>query len=134
MARELDFDWSRHPVRTAVAGTGVAGYSWVVGGIPSFTSAATIAVAVPWVVLALIAWLYPPKRVPPPDRLDVTGTSYWAIVTILFFEWEAAGFRDGSEWWHPTLSVVAGPLLDYHLVKSVAFAAWLMAGWGLIRR
>jgi hypothetical protein len=134
MTRELDPEWSRHPVRTAVVGTGVAGYSWLAGGVASFTTAATVAVAIPWVVLGLIACCWPPKRIPPPDRLDVTGTSYWAMAAIVFFEWEAAGFRDGSLWWHPTLSVVTGPLLDYHTVKSAAFAAWLMAGWGLIRR
>jgi hypothetical protein len=134
MTRELDPEWRQHPLRTAVVGTGVAGYSWMAGGIASFTTAATVAVAIPWVVLGMVACWWPPKRIPPPDRLDVTGTSYWAMAAIVFFEWEAAGFRDGSLWWHPTLSVVTGSLLDYHVVKSAAFAAWLMAGWGLIRR
>jgi hypothetical protein len=134
MALERDPDWARHPVRTAIVGAGVAGYSWLAGGIASFTTAATVAVAVPWVALAVIAFRWPPERVPPPERLDITGASYWAVAAMMFFEWEAAGFRDGSLWWHPTLSVVTGPLLDYHLVKSTAFAAWLLAGWGLIRR
>jgi hypothetical protein len=134
MATERNPDWGKHPVRTAIVGAGVAGYSWVAGGIASFTTTATIAVAVPWVALALIAFRWPPERIPPPERLDITGASYWAIAAIMFFEWEAAGFRDGSQWWHPTLSVVTGPLLDHHAVKSAAFAAWLLAGWGLIRR
>lgn len=134
MAIERNPDWAKHPVRTAVAGAGVAGYSWVAGGIASFTTAATVAVAVPWVALAVIAFRWPPEKIPPPERLDIAGASYWAVAAMMFFEWEAAGFRDGSQWWHPTLSVVAGPLLDYHAVKSAAFAAWLLAGWGLIRR
>jgi hypothetical protein len=134
MATERNPDWGKHPVRTAIVGAGVAGYSWVAGGIASFTTTAAIAVAVPWVALALIAFRWPPERIPPPERLDITGASYWAIAAMMFFEWEAAGFRDGSQWWHPTLSVVTGPLLDHHAVKSAAFAVWLLTGWGLIRR
>ena len=134
MATERNPDWGKHPVRTAIVGAGVAGYSWVAGGIASFTTTATITVAVPWVALALIAFRWPPERIPPPERLDITGASYWAIAAMMFFEWEAAGFRDGSQWWHPTLSVVTGPLLDHHAVKSAAFAVWLLTGWGLIRR
>jgi hypothetical protein len=121
-------------MRTAIAGAAVAGYSWLAGGIASFTNAATVAVAIPCVALSVIAWRWPPERIPPPERLDVTGASYWAVATIMFFEWEAAGFRDGSQWWHPTLSIVASPLLEHHPVKSAAFAVWLLAGWGLIRR
>jgi hypothetical protein len=135
MASERGPNWGRHPARTAVVGAGVAGYSWLAGGIASFTMAATIAVAIPWLALWMITYRWPPERIPPPDRLDITGTSYWAIAAIMFFEWEAAGFRDGSQWWHPTFSVVASPMLDHnHVVKSAAFAAWLLAGWGLIRR
>src|SRR6266571_1705059 len=88
----------------------------------------------PWAVLTAVAVLRPPRRIPPPEGLDVTGASYWAVVAILFFEWEAAAFRDGSQWWHPTLSIATGPLLHHHGVKSAAFAVWLLAGWGLIRR
>lgn len=134
MAIDRNPGWGKHPVRTGIVGAGVAGYSWLAGGIASFTTAATVAVAVPWVALAVIAFRWPPERIPPPERLDITGASYWAVAAMMFFEWEAAGFRDGSQWWHPTLSVVTGPLLDYHVVKSTAFAAWLLAGWGLIRR
>ncbi len=134
MATERNPDWGKHPVRTATMGAGVAGYSWLAGGISSFTGAATISVAVPWVVLAVIAFRWPPERVPPPERLDIAGASYWAIAAMMFFEWEASAFRDGSQWWHPTLSVVTGPLVHQHVVKSAVFAAWLLTGWGLIRR
>jgi len=124
----------QHPVRAAIAGAAVAGYSWLAGGTASFTTAATVAVAIPWVVLTGIAMRWPPERIPPPERLDIAGASYWAIAAVMFFEWEASGFRDGSQWWHPTLSIVTGPLLQHHAVKSAALAVWLLAGWGLIRR
>jgi hypothetical protein len=134
MATERNPDWGKHPVRTAAVGAGVAWYSWLAGGISSFTTAATISVALPWAVLAVIAYRWPPERIPPPERLDVAGASYWAIAAMMFFEWEAAAFRDGSHWWHPTLSAAVGPMLHTHTVKSAVFAAWLLAGWGLIRR
>jgi hypothetical protein len=134
MANQRGPGWGQHPIRTAIAGMAVAGYSWFAGGIASFTTAATIAVVIPWLVLGVIFYGWS-ERIPPPERLDATGASYWAIVTMMFFEWEAAGFKDGSNYWHPTLSVVAGPLLDHHhAVKSVAFAAWLLGGWALMRR
>ncbi len=134
MALERSPNWAEHPLRTAMVCAVVAGYSWLAGGIASFTAAAAAAVAIPLAMLAVIAALRPPGRIPPPERLDVTGASYWAIVAIAFFEWEAAAFRDGSHWWHPTLSIVTGPLFHHHLVKSAAFAVWLLSGWGLIRR
>ncbi|HUK68209.1 MAG TPA: hypothetical protein VLW50_05570 [Streptosporangiaceae bacterium] len=134
MATERNPDWGKHPVRTATVGVGVAGYSWLAGGISAFTGVATISVAVPCVVLAMIVFRWPPERIPPPERLDITGASYWAIAAMLFFEWEASAFRDGSHWWHPTLSAATGPLLHQHVVKSALFAAWLLTGWGLIRR
>lgn len=134
MATQRNPGWARHPVRTALTATAVAGYAWLAGGIASFTAAATIAVAIPWVVLAVIALRCPPKRIPAPERLDLTGASYWAIAAIMFFEWEASAFRDGSGWWHPSFSNAVQPLLQQHPVKSVAFAAWLVAGWSLVRR
>lgn len=134
MATERNPDWAHHPVRTVITVAAVAGYSWLAGRTASFTTASTIAVAIPWVVLALIAVRWPPERIPPPQRLDVAGASYWAIAAIMFFEWEASAFRDGSGWWHPSFSNAVEPLLAQHPVKSVAFAAWLVAGWGLIRR
>ena len=93
MAIERNPDWAKHPVRTAVAGAGVAGYSWVAGGIASFTTAATVAVAVPWFALAVIAFRWPPEKIPPPERLDIAGASYWAVAAMMFFEWEAAGLQ-----------------------------------------
>lgn len=125
---------TRRAARIAVAGTGVAGYSWLAGMLAPFTTASLISVLIPFIGLSAVAYRWPPKRIPPPRRLDITGVSYWAIAVIAFFEWEAAGYRDGSQWWHPTLSIVLSPWLHHHVLKSAAFAAWLMAGWGLVKR
>lgn len=121
--------------RYAVAGIGVAGYSWLAGMLAPFTAASLVSVLIPVVGVGAVAYRWPHRRIPPPRKMDIAGVSYWAIAVIMFFEWEAAGYRDGSHWWHPTLSIVLSPwLLHHHVVKSAAFAAWLMAGWGLVRR
>ncbi len=125
---------TRHGARIALIGTGVAGYSWVAGMLASFTLASLISVLIPIAVLGVIAYRLGPRRIPAPRRLDITGASYWALAVIMFFEWEAAGWRDGSQFWHPTLSIVLAPWMGHHIIKSVSFAVWLMAGWGLVKR
>lgn len=125
---------TRRRARIAIISTGVAGYSWLAGMFAPFTAASLVSVLIPVAGLGAIAYRWPPKRIPPPRRLNITGVSYWAIAVMMFFEWEAAGYRDGSHWWHPTLSIVLSPLLHEHIVKSAGFAAWLMAGWGLVKR
>lgn len=126
--------WNRRRARIALLGAGVAGYSWVAGMFASFTVTSLVSVLIPIAIIGVMAYSLGPRRIPAPRRLDITGLSYWALAVILFFEWEAAGYRDGSQWWHPTLSIVLSPWMGHHIVKSAAFAAWLMAGWGLAKR
>jgi hypothetical protein len=125
---------TRRGARIALIGAGVAGYSWLAGMLASFTLASLISILIPIAGIVVIAYRIGPRRIPAPQRLDITGVSYWAVAVIMFFEWEAAGYRDGSHWWHPTLSIVLAPWMGHHLVKSVSFAVWLMAGWGLVKR
>ena len=120
--------------RIAVIGIGVGGYSWLAGTLAPFTAASLVSILIPVAGAGAMAYRWQPRRIPPPRRLDITGVSYWAIAVMILFEWEAAGYRDGSQWWHPTLSLVLSPWLHHHIVKSAAFAAWLMAGWGLVKR
>src|SRR6266568_3343185 len=76
----------------------------------------------------------PPKRIPPPDELDLTGISYWMICLAAFFEWEASAWKDNSWPWHPSFTNLIDPLLAPHMIKSVAILVWLLAGWALVRR
>ena len=133
-AREEDPGRTRRRTRTAVLGGGAIAYSWLAGMFAPFTLASLISILIPIAVLGIIAYRSPLKRIPAPRRLDITGVSYWAIAVIMLFEWEAAGFRDGSQWWHPTLSMVLSPWLRIHVLKSAAFVAWLATGWGLVKR
>jgi len=122
------------PARNAVIAGGLIGYAWVVGGTAPFSMKALLGVLLPGAVLGVIAYTKPPERIPPPDSVDVAGFSYWIIAIALLFEWEASAVRDGSPWWHPSLTDLINPLLAPHPVKSAAIVIWLLAGWALVRR
>jgi hypothetical protein len=117
-----------------VIGTGLAGYSWLAAGTVPFTRNALLIVLLPGAVLGAVAYGRPPNRIPPPDSLDVTGFSWWAIAIAALFEWEASGFRDGSPWWHPSLTGLIDPELGARPVKAAGILIWLLAGWALVRR
>ncbi|SRR5216683_1340313 len=121
-------------VRRTLTGAALASCSWIAGAAAPFSLTALVSVLVPGVVLGAIACRWPPERIPAPARLDITGVSYWAICLIALFEWEAASYQSGSRPWHPTLSLVVGPVLQPHAVRSAAFLGWLLLGWGLVRR
>ena len=121
-------------VRTAAIGAVLAGYAWAAGATEPFSTISLVCVLIPGVVLAVIAYGWPPERIPPPDRLDITGMSYWAICVAALFEWEASAYRDNSLPWHPSLTDLINPLLGPHIVKSAAFLLWMLVGWALVRR
>jgi hypothetical protein len=120
--------------RRLVIGAGLAAYCWVAAGLAAFSTAALIGVLLPGAVIAIAAMWRPPARIPPPDRLDVTGFSYWAICVTALFEWEASAFKDNSRPWHPALTDLVNPLIAPHPLKSAAMLIWLLAGWALVRR
>jgi hypothetical protein len=123
------------PVATkAVIGAGLIAYSWFAASTVPFTRNALLIVLLPGGVLGVIAFARPPKRIPAPDRLDVTGFSYWAIAVTALFEWEASAFKDGAQWWHPALTTLIDPALGTRPVKAAGILIWLLAGWALIRR
>ena len=129
--------WPRrpaHPVLAVTIGAGLAVYAWMAGSAAPFSRGAFLAVLIPGAILALIAYGRPPERIPPPEQLDILGTSYWLIVLTAFFEWEASAYKDNSWPWHPSFTDLINPLLGPHVVKSAAILVWMLAGWALVRR
>jgi hypothetical protein len=124
----------RNRVRTAAIGIVLAGYAWAAGAAAPFSATALVFVLIPGVVLASIAYWWPPERIPPPDKLDITGVSYWAVCVAALFEWEASAYKDNSLPWHPSLTDLINPLLGPHPIKSAAFLLWVLVGWALVRR
>ncbi len=123
-----------HLALLVLLAAGLAVYAWVAAAAAPFSRGALVAVLVPGAVLGAIAWGRPPKRIPPPDELDLTGISYWMICLAAFFEWEASAWKDNSWPWHPSFTNLIDPLLAPHMIKSVAILVWLLAGWALVRR
>jgi len=123
-----------HLALLVLLGAGLAVYAWVAAAAAPFSRGALVAVLVPGAVLGAIALGRPPRRILPPDELDMTGMSYWMICLAAFFEWEASAWKDNSWPWHPSFTNLIGPLLAPHLIKSLAILVWLLAGWALVRR
>jgi hypothetical protein len=129
--------WPRrpaHPVLAVATGAGLAVYAWVDGFAAPFSRGAFVGVVIAGVVLALIAVGRPPERIPPPERLDVIGMSYWVIFVTAFFEWEASAYKDNSWPWHPSFTDLITPMLGPHLIRSAAILLWMLMGWALVRR
>lgn len=121
-------------LRKAAVGAGLIAYSWFAAGTVPFTRNALLIVLVPGAVLVVMAYVRPPQRIPPPDRLDLTGFSYWAIAVGALFEWEASAFKDGAPSWHPALTTLIDPVLGTRPVKAAGILIWLLAGRALVRR
>jgi hypothetical protein len=124
----------RLPVRKIAIGAGLAAYCWVAAGTVPFTRSALLVVLLPGAAVAVLAYGRPVPRIPPPDRGDVAGFSYWAVCVAARFEWEAAAFRDNSLCWHPSLTALIDPMLGVQPVKAAAILIWLLSGWALVRR
>jgi hypothetical protein len=124
----------RFTTKKLVIGTGLVAYSWFAASTEPFTRDALLIVLVPGAVIGFLAYGRPPARIPPPQSLDIAGFSYWALTIAILFEWEAAAFKDNSQWWHPALTDLVDPMLGSHPVKALAILIWLLAGWGLVRR
>jgi len=121
-------------LRRAAVGAGLIAYSWFAAGTRPFSVNALLIVLVPGAALFVIAYVRPPKRIPPPDRLELTRFSYWAIAVGALFEWEASAFKDGAPSWHPALTTLIDPVLGTRPVKAAGILIWLLAGWALVRR
>jgi hypothetical protein len=121
-------------LRTAAIGAVLVGYAWLAAGAMPLSTTALVYVVIPGVVLAAIACWWPPERIPPPDKLDITGISYWAIAVAALFEWEASAWKDKSWPWHPSLTDLINPMIGPHILKSAAILLWFAVGWAVVRR
>jgi hypothetical protein len=130
---EASSRWSRR-AGAALIGLGLICYAWVDATAAPFSMRALVGVLIPGAVLAVIAYRGRQHRIAAPERLDITGMSYWIICLTMLFEWEASAFRDNSWPWHPSLTNLINPLLAPHPLKSAAIVVWMLAGWALVKR
>jgi hypothetical protein len=123
-----------HPGWTVLVAAVLAAYAWIDGTAAPFSTRALVGVLIPGAVLGIIAYGWPPRRIPPPAELDPLGMSCWMICVVALFEWEASAFSDNSLPWHPSLTNLIDPLLGAHALKSAAILVWMLAGWELVKR
>ncbi|MFH1331075.1 MAG: hypothetical protein ABIJ48_10550 [Actinomycetota bacterium] len=131
----------RRPVpwtRTWTAGCVIGGYGALAGTPARFSWPATAAVSVAGVAVLVLAGRSAARyRAVPPAR--PAGSAAWAAVFVGIALWELVNlllqpsFTTGS-YDHPTLSVLADPMLASTAGRSAALTAWLGAGWYLVDR
>jgi hypothetical protein len=76
------------------------------------------------------------------DRLPRRGSplrlagraGWWLLPALLLAFVEVTNFALGSTYAHPTLSLLADPVLEGYPARAVGYFGWLMAYWGLVRR
>jgi hypothetical protein len=126
--------WRRFSGRRLALSAVLFGYAWLAATTRPFTFMSLLVVLLPGAVVAGVAIWGPPDRIEAPERLDIPGLSWWLAVVAVLFEWEAAGFRDNSPWWHPSLTELVNPLIAPYPLRALAFFLWLITGWALVRR
>jgi hypothetical protein len=107
--------------------------SAVAGLFPSFSLTANLLVLA---VGGTMFWLGFSNRVPKrraPGRL-APSAAWWIAPALLLACVELVNFSYGSTFAHPTLSLLADPLLNGYLLRAAAYFGWLNAFWGLARR
>jgi hypothetical protein len=120
--------------RAAAACAAIA-YAWIAGAYPSFSWQSSAAVLAPGLLLLGYAAVTGPRRpLRPARRLDRRAVAVWSVPLLSFCALEIVNDLLGSTWAHPTLSVLADPLLAGHPGRSAAMLAWLAAGLALVRR
>lgn len=125
--------WRPRGLRPALSAV-LFGYAWLAASTRPFTFMSLLVVLLPGAVVAGVASWGPPDRIEAPDRLDIGGFSWWLVIVAVLFEWEAAGFRDNSPWWHPSLTELVNPIIAPYPLRAIAFFLWLITGWALVRR
>ncbi len=81
-------------------------------------------------------WLGLSERLPrrgSPVRLAARA-GWWLLPALMLVFIELVNFALGSTYAHPTLSLLADPLLQGYPARAAAYFGWLMAYWGLVRR
>jgi hypothetical protein len=117
---------------------GVA-YSLAVGSLHRYSWPATIAVNIPAVAGVLVAWWVSADSAGHPGRLRPGGVVPWALVWVGAAGWELTALYlqpslNIDSYAHPTLSVLANPVLASAGGRAAVLFAWLAFGWYLARR
>ncbi len=115
----------------------IGAYCWFATDLRPFTVPIDVAVAVPSLVVAALAWGPPGSRTSmAADRKAAKwrDAAPWAVLFGLLAAFEVAAYFSSPRRDHPTLSSIADSLMNTHPGRAAAFALWLLLGWALLLR
>ncbi|HCT81150.1 MAG TPA: hypothetical protein DGG94_07905 [Micromonosporaceae bacterium] len=106
----------------------------LLGGLfPSFSLTANLYVLLLGGALMVAGMSSRMPRIAAPDELP-PGVVWWLLPIGLLTVFEVATYALGSTHHFPTLSLLADPLLDGYLLRSLGYFGWLTVFWGMVRR
>lgn len=114
------------------------GFGLVIGYFDRYSLVASLAVAVVGATAIALAW-HGPLRDEPLEEAETSGKLLWVLLFAAVGGWELTNlFLQPSlsvdSWAHPTISVLADPVLGSRIWRSFFLLAWLRVGWGLLKR
>ncbi|MEV6432269.1 hypothetical protein [Nocardia sp. NPDC051463] len=103
-----------------------------------FSWSATVLVAMPVVVVSVLAFRARPERITRNARLR-RGVAAWSTLLVTASMWEVYAFaqqpdRTRPSDVHPTLSTLLDPALEHWPLRFAGWLVWLGAGWWLVSR
>lgn len=111
----------------------VLGWSWFVTGLAPFAASTTVAVLASGLAATLAGarWWDRPDGAP---QLTLAAAWPWAAVAAALGAWQLAAFVQSPRDDHPTISALTNAALDGRVVRTSAFAAWILVAAWLGRR
>jgi hypothetical protein len=112
----------------------VAVYSWVAAGERPFTLAEEVLVAIPALVVLVVAVRTPGTgRTGSADTPSRGSVAIWLGLVVAAAVWELIAYFSSPRSAHPTLSVIADEVMSVRPGRALVFALGLALGWVLVR-
>jgi hypothetical protein len=114
------------------------GFALVIGWFDRYSIVASFAVAVVGASAIALSW-NGPFRDEPLEPVEPSGKTLWVLVVVALAIWELTNLflqpnLSTDSWRHPTISVLADPVLGSRIWRSFFLFVWLRVGWGLLKR
>ncbi len=126
----------RNRLVVVLVAAALGAYCWFSADLRPFTIPIGAAVAVPAVVVAILAWARSDSRtsIAAEQKAARRPAALWAVLFALLTGFEVAAYLSSPRRDHPTLSSMADALMNTHPGRAAVFALWLLLGWALLLR
>jgi hypothetical protein len=119
------------PRRLLLVGLAIATYAAFAATARPLTDPSTLTVLVPGLAVAGYGVRRTPYRLIHTTRAT---TATWVGLALALCAWELVAYYWGNDQAHPTLSLLADPVLDTYPGRVAAYVAWLGTGAWLVTR